>query len=470
MIRDYILENNLKNIIGRFIKLSFKYSIINLIIQISVCLFLLFKKDFFLTNYERTFFIIMFSTPIFLFIISYFIYENLYPESKPKKTLRIVALFWIIYLFTPSLILFFRYSDFVNVFAIIVGGITIIGLIGVSDKSVNKFKILSVFKDVKYIMFDFWNKRNNQLKQEHFENNLSQVREDQYIDKENLKVFQETISCPLIDVNAIFNNKYFEDIQGEISVLDIGGAEGKFTANLLKTYKSKENGNFVSKIQLIDPVDLKEEYIKNLSSIVDSSNIKNSKITFEKWNQPSPEKYNLVIASHSLYAAIDNKAMSIDDLITKLKRYVKDKNSLVLIILASREGRAYSFKKHALKLIFDEDCYDVDSNKLIQNLFKYDFKNVQTDNYIDLSEYLKEYEDDKKENLIKWLSYFLRVDENNFKAQKLTQIVELLKYYVQPLYELSNYEIENFTKLNFPKPMDKNNSMLLLHKTDIIVL
>lgn len=471
MIKDFTLGNNLKNIIGKFMRLSFVFSMIILSGEIFTSVYLYFQKEKYLTNNEISSFILIGCIPILLFTISFLIYENLYPAKKTNMIIKLKVLFWIFYLFIPSLILLYRYTDLVNTFAYIGIFITIIGFIGISDKSLNSFKIINIFNEVKYIMFDFWKKRDINKEKEHFESNLITERQPLYVDKEGLNIFQNTISCPLIDVNTIIEKKYLEKLEGAITVLDIGGAEGKFTSNLLKEYIATKPNNSVSKIQLVDPVDLKNEYTNNLSSILNTT-ILNSITTIEDWEQQSAEQYDLVIASHSLYASIDNSKISFPALINKLKKYVSD-NGILLIVLGSREGRAYSFKKEALEYIFGEGNPDAESNSFINRLTENNikFQRVQTDNYIDLTILMKQHEEGHSTALINWLSYFLRVDKKNLiPANTFTQIVELLEYYMQPLYELPNFEIDNFTKLNYPNTMDKNNSLLLLHKTDIIII
>lgn len=317
------------------------------------------------------------------------------------------------------------------------------------------------------MMNDFWIKQDSEYEKNHFEDNTITERERFYVNKTGIEIFQKTISCPVIDAQEAFEFG-IKNLSGAISVLDIGGAEGRFTFNLLDKYKKAASGNTITKIQYVEPASLFQNYKNNLKSLVDEANIYNHQSPYESWSPTHTEKYDLIIASHSLYSAIDNNKANIQTLISKLNNN-KSQNGKILIVMASREGRAYSFKKHALKILFGELKNDVDAN-LLKDSLNVSYTSKLVDNYIDLTDFINEYDNDNSDNIKEWISYFLRVDLKNLKGQNFARIVKLLKYYIQPLHELGISEISKFTTAASPNVLDKNNSKVLPHKTEIIIL
>lgn len=472
MIKNYISEISLKLAVGRFIKFSFIASLIFFLIELLFSFWAAFwKPKIYFTNVELSYIIIASLIPILLFVFAFYVYENYYFLKKTNNWIRIKSLIWIFYLTIPDIILLNRFSNFIQenkaLTIIPILGTTFFWLFGGNWDTNNIFKSIRVFKDIKYIMYEFWIKQDSAYEKNHFEDNIISEREPLYLDKNGIEMFQKSISCPKLDAIEAFEFCLYGKLSGEISVLDVGGAEGEFSANLLNKYKAI-SGNSISKIQYVDPVDLFSVYKNKLSAIVDESKIFSSISAYEKWAPPHTEKYDLIIASHCLYSAIDNNKSNIDTLIKKLQNNKKT-NGVILIILASREGRAYSFKKHALSIIFGEERYDIDS-ELFKEKSSGISKTKQVDNYIDLTDFIKAYDDGNSDNLIKWISYFLRVDTKNLTGQNLASVIKLLKYYIQPLHELSNKDIDKFISLDYPKPLDRNESLVLSHKTEIILL
>lgn len=473
MTRNYILEDNLKNAIGRIIKFSYWLS---LIIFSSGLLFsgylLVFKPYFyFANNYQLTYFVIVSSLPMFLFLFSFYIYENIYALKRTTTELKVKSIIWILYLSLPALFVIFRFNPFLS--DIKVGSISVVTTIlflifGGNWNDNITIKSLRLFGDIKYIMFDFWNKSKKKTEYEakHFVQDLTSERKPLYIEKYALEIFQSSISCPKFDVEAAFSNDKLSTLNKNITVLDIGGAEGEFTKYLLEKYTSQTLKK-IDKIQVVDPVDFIQNYRERMKGMIEVTKIFYSQEPYESWAPTASESYDLVIASHSLYAAIDNKNSSVENLIKKLKSN-KAPNGKIIVVLASREGRAYTFKKKALSIILGVEKEDIDANVFKQELSDA-YASQKTDNIIDLTSLLQEFEEGKQENLVLWLSYFLRIDKKNLTGHNLNRIVKLLRFFSQPLYELNEEKIITYIATAYPKPLDRNTSIVLSHKTEIII-
>ena len=472
MLKNYISESSLKIAISRFIKISYWSTFIYFLLELVFSSAMIFwQPRIFFTNVELTYFIIVSFIPMVFFVFAFYVYENFYFLKSTNILIRVKSLIWILYLTIPDFILIYRFTSFIqnNKYLTViptVGTILFWFLGGNWDTNV-AFKYIRVFKDIKYIMYSFWVKQDSAFEKNHFEDNIIKEREPLYIDKAGIEMFQKTISCPKLDAEAAFDLSLSTKLKGPVSVLDIGGGEGQFSFNLLNSYKSIP-GNTITKIQYVDPVNFIAEYKSKLKTLIDESKIFEQTTNYEKWSPTHIEKYDLVIASHSLYSAIDNNKSNIELLIKKIKSNTAN-NGVILIVMASREGRAYSFKKYALKIIFGEDRYDVDSNLLKEHLTD-SFTSKQVDNYIDLTDFIKEYDSGNPDNLKKWISYFLRVNIKSLSGQNLARVIKLLKYFVQPLHEFSNCDIDKFISANYPKPLDRNESKILSHKTEVILL
>jgi hypothetical protein len=470
MIQNYILESRLKVTIGRFMKTSFWLSLIIFVVELFFILVVyLSRPTIFLTNFQLCYIVIISFIPIFLFIFSFYIYENFYILRLMNNLIKLKSFLWILFLVFPNLFLIFRFSgiDYVIILSTLTLFIPVVGF-GNTDK----LKPFAIFFDVKYIMNDFWIKQNNEFEKNHFVNNIQSVRQDLYEDNKGIKLFQDTISCPVIDAKAAY--KLIEnDLKGTIKILDIGGAEGRFTKELLSCYL-KITGNLIKNITCVDPILQEEEYKNNLKNIVknvDDFIFVNSRI--QNLTLTSPQQYDLVIVSHSLYSAIDNsesQSNTLSNLLVTLNTYKKEKTSKIIIILASIEGRAYSFKKHSLDLLFGKIPTDANANQLkIHSHNLPDCKSLLVDNLIDLTALMKEYDLDNPVRLKQWLSYFLRVNLSLVDNQTFERIVKLLKFYIQPFHELAECEINDYVNTN-SLPYDRNHTLVLTHKSEIFVL
>ncbi|MBI2472089.1 MAG: hypothetical protein HYV59_12750 [Planctomycetes bacterium] len=317
----------------------------------------------------------------------------------------------------------------------------------------------SVFKDAKYVMHDYWKKPNKKIEEEHFATNLPKFRSDSYFNNKGIEIFQFTISCPKFDADGAVLLLKDWHTTGSISILDIGGGDGLFTANLLEGLLKQKQGTRIEKIHLIDPVDFSARYKTNLNKIIhiDPNKTIYTNSNYEDYDAKAHELFDLIIASHSLYSIIDNKKLNVEKLIKKVNSSKKECGK-ALIILASKEGRAYTFKEEALTLLFGENLKDTNSK---------DFNEEINGNY--LTKYLNEYYTGNSENLKTWLSYFLRFNIDDLDNSNLLQIINLLITFVQPLYELSNDQIKHFIHDQHYHALDINNSLILTHKTEVIV-
>jgi SAM-dependent methyltransferase len=193
-------------------------------------------------------------------------------------------------------------------------------------------------------------------------------------------------------------------------MLDLGGGEGTFTRNLLEALSS--DGVIVSDLRMSDPVHWGAEYAANISGL---SNV--AVPVVENYHTVATavrnDKFDFILASHSLYALLDGAATGtrnpIDELLDALRP-----GGVLLVVLASGRSHAYDFKTAALSRLFGVDPGDVVAEDLERGLRRAPAKGPNArrdiDNVIDLTNCVSHFEAGQPDALHAWLSYFLRVD------------------------------------------------------------
>lgn len=467
----YILKTNIINSLNKVVRLLSSIAIITFILSLAISIILYFKSSvYYFEIWQRNLFIIISFIPIFIYLLVYYLYENIYPLWKTSTTLFIKSLFLILVFLAPSILVVYRFSDIPNSVAWLIAIFPILNIIlsifNTNSKDLNKY--LFVFNDIKYILFGFWSNDNREIRQEHFNYNIQNDREEYYSNEETLGVFQETLSCPLIEAVEVANQITLEE--REISILDIGGYDGVFTFNLVANLTKK--GFTFKDLSVIDPIDKKMQYANRLQKVVLPDNINFYNEDFENWSLKYPKEFNLVIASHSLYSIIDNNSITIDQILRKLSGLLKRGDGEIIIILANKSSRAYSYKEYVFNTVYDKKMTDINAmdfyKKIEQcaNQLKLVSSEQIVDCFIDVSSILEE-NAEGKEKLKKWLSYFVRIDNVN-DEQYFVLKRSLLNCYSQHFYELPEYLITYFKEI-VDKEIDFEKR-ILLHKTSIIRL
>lgn len=420
------------------------------IVCLLYCLYLFFYTEDYLNLTQRNHFIYLSFAPLLSFNYTFWVYENLYPNRKFDNLTIIKLGVFIFYLFIPSLILIFRYKidlsqikdwqKTVGLVVFIFGPLFLNGF--------PKVKVIDVILD---ICFRPWSNNLEPLKTIYFNKKSSELqRESQYLNKDNLDVFQESFTDATVeDIKTSYHIKStnFIKTHNNISVLDIGGHNGIFTAKLLKHLY-----NTIGSIEMVDPI-IHLDYQSNLKSLCNNVSINNC--LFEEYTPVTEKKFDLIIASHSLYYFLDTRNNK-EFILKKIKQFLSP-NGVAIIILGSKNSPAYSLKSSIIEFILNEKNLDSTAESLIE-LIQLDtelkYTAIDIDNFINMTEILKE-----NEKLCNWISYFTRTPKI-VNEYDLLQIKKMIYY----------YSIEGKHMPDLCKPQMNNENIFLIHKTKAILL
>ncbi len=468
MKRNYLSIIETSKYLQKLLLYSYKLSIFVYIIIVIIIIISFLNHISVLTSFIL---LILNFIPIVSFLFGLSLYENTFTTNKISNDLITKLIISLALLFLPILIFIFniyypidkiiKYLD-KSIYDFFVLMLTIIFPLLLNQRNFN------FYRDVEYIMKGGWLTSKNEIENKHLKNNFNSNRTTLYINKLAILAFQNTISCPKLD--ALECCKEINDnIPENFRVLDIGGGEGNFTFELLSNLKNnhKKNAKYICHI---DPAPLKNEYEQLLKNNLNRKiSINFSELKFENWEGTGESEFDLIIASHSLYGVFDNNRIEVPKLIKKLISFSKNKDSQIIVILSSKESRAYRFKEECLELIFGNKAIDFDARKFYEGSVELNFsKKTKTriDNFIDLSDYINDYDNNNFGKLKLWLSYFLRVDFSKENDYFFHTLVEILKKYIQPIYELSEFQITKFKKI---KSSFHGNSKVLTHKSEIFI-
>lgn len=467
----YILKTNIINSLNKVVRFLSSIAIIVFVLTLVISIVLCLKSSiYYFEIWQRNLFIIITFIPIFIYLFVYYLYENIYPLWKTSITLVIKSIVLILFFLIPSILVTYRFDNitkYVCLITILPLLDFILSIFNVDSKTtLNKY--LCIYNDIKFILFDFWSNDNRVIRKEHFNNNIQNDREEYYSNEETLGVFQETLSCPLIEAIEVANQITFN--AKDISILDIGGYDGVFTSNLVANLAKK--GFTFKDLFVVDPLVKKTQYTNQLKAFVSSDSIKFYNENFENWSLNYTKKFNLVIASHSLYSIIDNNSITINQILEKLNDRLKREDGEIVIILANKSSRAYSYKEYVFNTTYGKKITDINAMdfykkiKPFTNQLQLVTSEQVVDCFIDVSNILGT-NTEGKEKLKKWLSYFVRINKIN-DEQYLVLKRSLLNCYSQHFYELPEILIKYF-KDNYDKNIDYEKK-ILLHKTTVIRL
>jgi hypothetical protein len=394
--------------------------------------------------------------PVFIFSAITVLYENLYPQRGfTDKTIWNLFVFFV-YLIVPVFLFSYRYE---KIFIILTALPTIAWMV---DPWINKQKEKQpLLKDIYYIFWKSWGKKVMSINELHFRNDSKSKskREKEYTHCEALRIFQESFVNDSVEIKHIVKHlKETEFITPEksLTVLDIGGFNGEFTAKLLGKL-----GMHIEQIVVVEPIEeVEHEYKNNLSSFTSDITFNCGK--FEDYHQNTDIKYDLILASHSLYSSIDNSEDDYyDTALTRLLSFL-DKNGLLLLIMGSKSSNAYSLKADLLKMFFPEKIEDSNSEEIGKRLDKRgDIHSafISVDNCINLNDFIED-----EEKLKKWVSYFARVPEitDSFMLEMVKDI--FMNHSIK--YE----QLPECSKELYNRYVNNDNVDLLLHKTKVFLI
>jgi SAM-dependent methyltransferase len=226
-----------------------------------------------------------------------------------------------------------------------------------------------------------------------------------YFDPHQLKAFQDTLGC-----RYSTSEKLAELLRGTFSgrtwnMVDIGCGEGVFTANFLKKLDSQPNAIFA-----LDPArENLEQYRRAVEALSSDrrSGCRTPSIdtvvgTIEDRITRLPSA-NLVLASHSLYALLDNDRKKAAEVVSQL--ISKTSGGQLVFILASESSYLYTVKREILGELHrpDRSTYGEDLRQILPGGCKV-IEGEPIDSFVDVTELLLD-----RNKLLSWAAYFCRL-------------------------------------------------------------
>lgn len=467
MKKTFAFISNKSIVFSRFVKSIVLFGLVIYTASFVTSIYLLFDKATcfglndhinYFSNSQRATITIIMSIPLFISysVITY--YENLFhPRQKLNFNTIITLLLFQVILLLPIIFFLCRYYD------VLYGLIIVFSFAGISIPTFFSKKSHAMLKNIVYIHWTAWTPKCDSVDSNHFINgSLQESREAIYTDEASLSTFQKHFLPYTTEddvIRKLLTAKYnLKEIRKKnLNILDIGGHDGTFTTRLLKKSQIKK----VERIDAIEPIStLKDTYVSNLSPFVNRKKIKYHTVKFEDFN-PDGYSYDIILASHSLYSPIDNLKFSrkYEEVLNVLGKILND-DGLVIIILGSNDGMAYSLKKDVTRLILNHEIKDTcseDLNNELRSNSYWNYRKTSVDNYLKIKPLL-----DNKEDFKKWISYFARVPIIN-DDYLIEQIINLFE-----IYSIKYSELPEIVKEYYHD--SEKDSLLLCHKTEIFIL
>ena len=407
-------------------------------------------NDMHFTNEVRTVIMSMLFTPVILSFAVACFYERLHPKHSLNYKLIGTIFLLQVCLFMPGLLFLFRYSNWIEILFIVSAVVTIIiQFIPISSAEQKE----QFYKKIQFIYWTIWSPEcMTDIDNNHFRTRKAKEKEHIYTDADAVKVFQEYFVPYSREAELIkqYWDSKFDFSTNNLTMLDIGGYDGKFTIKLLK-----ELDFSINSIEVVEPINQENAYRQNLSPKCANIHFRDT-IGFETYSTTST--FDFILASHSLYSCIDNNKYNIEALINRLLSYL-NKNGLIIVILGNSKGRAYSLKKELKKLIVNEETQDANSCDFEEELKKQsgiDYKKISIDNYIEIETILR-----NEQALKDWVSYFARVP-----IIKEKHILEGVK----DLFDVFSVKHSNLPEETKKIYKIEENTLLLPHKTDAFLI
>ncbi len=263
-----------------------------------------------------------------------------------------------------------------------------------------------------------------------------------YWDDELLRVFSSTLSywsyyweqLPLLLHGAlVFARK---EPNSQLRVLDVGCGGGELSIPVFDALASD-----FCRIQLTG-IDPGENNIRNFRLRHERQQAKFllGGIECKKFQDlEEGEKFDLVFCSHSLYEVFEtagNYSSSAVRVVEKLFRLLGP-DGICCVILASGNSRAYEFKRQAYGVLGCADRFFMTAEHF-RDLLKQSGKPFQeevVDTYVDASTFWSG-EPNHREDCLKWLSYFLRVNCFAIPTESQDRLINLFQDFSLPFGSL----------------------------------
>lgn len=437
----------------------------------------------FFSTQARSWLALASALPVLLFLLSLYFYEGRGIHSDlSSKFWRHSLLSCLFLLSLPAFIVlrfFWVGQPMIEIGRWVAFSILAYFLLGITvAEAVEQLRpVAFVVSQIKDVMWDAWQEpftRHGPLIRltDLDDDGLRRRRGMYYLAKPALIEFQASLTCPAFDSQAVLDALKGRALATDLSVLDVGGGDGAFTAALLRGLR--DSGVSQPRVTMIDPVEWSAEYSAQILGAVPNARVQVLQKSLAEFNAPGD--FGLVVASHSLYNMCDGatdparRLAACQAALAQLLRF-RAEGGVCVVILASGRGVSYRFKHSALRLLFGRKVHDTVAEDFKPTALQYHVDPIYVDNAIDLTRALDDLEQRRDGvRLGRWLSYFLRagVDADPFI---LLELGRLLEGHVIRFVELAETERARIRGLLMGNNMQLlDDSRVLLHKTAVFVL
>ncbi len=256
---------------------------------------------------------------------------------------------------------------------------------------------------------------------------------------------------------------------GRLSVLDMGCGGGDLSIPVFDVLAS-----FFPRLELtaVDPSEANLQDFKLLYQHTRAKfNLK--EVRCERFQEfKSAEAFDLVFCSHSLYEVFETDRDGLrsgSQIMMKLWELVKPKGALC-VIFASRKSWAYECKQRAYELLGSGDRFFMTSEDFrgLLTSFRGSFSEEVVDTYINVSKFWSEQAGDREECL-KWLSYFLRVDCFSLPQETQNQLINLLQSFSLPFASLPEQVKRRSRKYPAACGSPSDHTRVVFHKEGVFL-
>lgn len=304
---------------------------------------------------------------------AFYIFEQRVYAQGPGKEKLLLYLLIISSLSVPPLWLMFR-NQLLSVDIIQTWNEPLVSVLAIGSLTV-LFSILNPSESrkpgkVRYFHDVFWNACRPDLPVYGYvnEHDIRIDRKQEYLSQVGVKTFQasfiglsEEASAAAEIASECLAHRAIKT--QSIDILDVGCAEGHFTASFLDGLQSA--GVSVERVDGLDALNVSTEYQQALTA--------KANVTFHhcKWQEfdVSAGPYDCIILSHSLYEAFDNEMQDGGQLVQRIARKFSPalkEGGFFLVGAASRHSRAYRLKSYLLNVIYGITPRDLDAEILLE--------------------------------------------------------------------------------------------------------
>jgi hypothetical protein len=211
----------------------------------------------------------------------------------------------------------------------------------------------------------------------------------------------------------------------ELRVLDIGGGEGEVTAGVLAAFRQHGYSKNVT-VYSVEPADVESAYVSKLAAV--NARVIPAATDLQSFAAAKlPAACQLVLASHSLYAPIDDRGFENHNIVSAIANNITDEG-VALILLSSAHSQYWKLRYALRASLFPgerivDTCWENVTALQALEVRRgglYLEREIVMDNVIELPR-----RDDELQ-MRRWLAYALRKDADKIDGQQIKDASEIL--------------------------------------------